>query len=454
MSSTLERVTRLLPVCCCVWLLVTAACGAVQRPDGGSGLMTAGSAVTPLRGRDQHGNVVELDFPTPHLTVVYFYPRDSTPGCTKEACAFRDVWRRFSERGITVIGVSSDDAESHRAFTREHRLPFALIADEDGRWARAFGVPGLAGFYSRVTFLVGRDGRVLKTYEAVDPGLHANQILTDAERLVPERSSQPSARTMGSRDALLAPAPRLTEPPAPTVGLGLQLVADPRTPTVLWLAAELTPPSEAHLSWHHMGESGLPTTVEFFGPPGYELGPPRYPAPTRLPTAAGRTALGYTGPFAVLARVEVKTGTPLPDPRHPETFAVFQVHGTWLSCDTRCTKEEVHQTLKWNGSAVTHSALSEWLRHLPATDPPKDLTARLIRKNSAIELTSPADWELEDAFLSADVAPGSRLATFTRVADGLYRLAPVPQPAPAFVVIKARVTGVESRYFEVSVTDE
>jgi peroxiredoxin Q/BCP len=118
-----------------------------------------------------------------HLTLVYFYPKDGTPGCTKEACAIRDVWNRFEARGIGVLGVSRDDARSHERFAKEHRLPFPLVADADGRWATAFGVPNRNGKSARVSFLLDRQGTVAKVYPDVDPGVHANEVLRDAEKL-------------------------------------------------------------------------------------------------------------------------------------------------------------------------------------------------------------------------------------------------------------------------------
>jgi peroxiredoxin Q/BCP len=113
--------------------------------------------------------------------VVYFYPKDDTPGCTKEACAFRDAWATLEKASIVVIGVSHDDDASHQAFAEKHKLPFALIADTDSSIAKRYGVPELKpGIYARVSYLIGPDGRVKKVYPKVDPGLHADEILEDA----------------------------------------------------------------------------------------------------------------------------------------------------------------------------------------------------------------------------------------------------------------------------------
>jgi peroxiredoxin Q/BCP len=138
-----------------------------------------GKPVPTLAAIDQRGQRIALSPPLERYTVVYFYPRDGTPGCTEEACAFRDVWALYQEAGVDVYGVSSDDAESHEAFAKEQALPFPLVADTDGTWAGAFGVSSFMGLYSRVSFLLAPPGRVAKVYENVDPGLHAREILAD-----------------------------------------------------------------------------------------------------------------------------------------------------------------------------------------------------------------------------------------------------------------------------------
>jgi peroxiredoxin Q/BCP len=168
----------------CLAMLVLAAlvagCFASQRPDGGSGLLPVGSAAPDVSGVDQDGVSHDLKDAAGKVTVVYFYPKDATPGCTAEACAFRDVWDKYRQAGVGLFGVSNDDAASHKGFAGKHRLPFPLIADTDRRWAKAFGVPSRLGMYRRVSFLIGRDGRIAKVYADVDPGVHASQVLADA----------------------------------------------------------------------------------------------------------------------------------------------------------------------------------------------------------------------------------------------------------------------------------
>lgn len=96
------------------------------------------------------------------LTLVYFYPKADTPGCTKQACSLRDAYQTLQEKGVQVIGVSVDSPADQKAFAEKHQLPFTLIADEKGEVAKAFGVPvNRLGFASRQAFLVDKDGRIL-----------------------------------------------------------------------------------------------------------------------------------------------------------------------------------------------------------------------------------------------------------------------------------------------------
>jgi peroxiredoxin Q/BCP len=113
--------------------------------------------------------------------VIYFYPKDETPGCTQEACSFRDAWNSLSAKGVVLIGVSADSDESHRDFARNHKLPFLLVSDSNGAIARQFGVPMNAGFLSRQSFVIGADGKLKKIYRTVDVTAHAAQIASDVQ---------------------------------------------------------------------------------------------------------------------------------------------------------------------------------------------------------------------------------------------------------------------------------
>ena len=114
-----------------------------------------------------------------HPVVLYFYLKNETPGCTKEACAFRDAWSALSEKGVVVIGVSTDTEASHRAFAEHHKLPFHLVSDPDEKLAKTFGVPSMAGFLKRQTILIDQAGNIKKVYRDVDVSHHADDVRRD-----------------------------------------------------------------------------------------------------------------------------------------------------------------------------------------------------------------------------------------------------------------------------------
>ena len=118
-----------------------------------------------------------------HKTVLYFYPKDDTPGCTKEACAFRDRMDDYAGAGIRVYGVSLDSPESHRRFREKHNLNFPLLTDESGRASEELGVLGDRGYANRTTFLLDPNGEIARVYPEVSPETHADDILRDAATL-------------------------------------------------------------------------------------------------------------------------------------------------------------------------------------------------------------------------------------------------------------------------------
>lgn len=164
-------------------LPLLVGCRPVVRPDGGHGHLAIGAPAPDLRALDHRGAEIALSALRGAPVLVYFYPRDGTPGCTTEACAIRDVWARYTAVGVVVLGVSSDDADSHRAFADEHKLPFSLIADPSLMWARAFGVDSTLSIIHRTSFLLDREGKVARVYPSVDPGVHAEEVLADVARL-------------------------------------------------------------------------------------------------------------------------------------------------------------------------------------------------------------------------------------------------------------------------------
>jgi peroxiredoxin Q/BCP len=168
-------------------VLAVAGLGAIAlRPRIARAAMLAVGAPAP----DFHSQVVSGDQLAPvsladfhgRKLVLYFYPKDNTPGCTKEACAFRDGYARLQAAGIAVLGCSIDSAESHKAFIRKYRLPFPLLLDPDRSIARAYGAENgipILGLDRRITYVIGEDGRISKVYPSVDPGVHAKQIVHD-----------------------------------------------------------------------------------------------------------------------------------------------------------------------------------------------------------------------------------------------------------------------------------
>ena len=139
--------------------------------------LAAGTEAPAFMLQDQSGRVRQLSEYRGHPVVLYFYPRDATPGCTAEACAFRDAWDRLQATGAVVVGISSDDVTSHARFHEEHSLPFEILSDTDTSVAARYGVPVRMGMTMRVTFLIDADGVIVRTYENVDPGVHADEVI-------------------------------------------------------------------------------------------------------------------------------------------------------------------------------------------------------------------------------------------------------------------------------------
>ena len=125
------------------------------------------------------------------VVVLYFYPKDDTPGCTAEACAFRDSHEVFAEAGAEVIGVSSDSAGRHAAFADRHKLPFTLLSDQGGRVRKSYGVPALLGLIpGRVTYVIDREGEVRHVFNSMtNIGQHVGDALEVVRRLRAEQAS-------------------------------------------------------------------------------------------------------------------------------------------------------------------------------------------------------------------------------------------------------------------------
>lgn len=133
---------------------------------------------------DADGNIVSLSALQGKRVVLYFYPRDNTPGCTKEACAFRDAYDQFQTQDVVILGVSTDDAKSHQKFANKFNLPFPLLVDEGGKVAESYESYGLKKFMgkeymgmTRNTFVIAPDGTIEKIYKKVKPETHISEVL-------------------------------------------------------------------------------------------------------------------------------------------------------------------------------------------------------------------------------------------------------------------------------------
>lgn len=143
-----------------------------------------GQKAPTLSGKDQNGNDINLEQFKGKKVVLYFYPKDDTPGCTAEACNLRDNYEELQKNGYEVIGVSTDNEKSHQKFITKYDLPFSLIADTDKKFAEAFGVYGLKKFMgkeymgvNRTTFLINEEGIIDNVFSKVDTKNHTAQIL-------------------------------------------------------------------------------------------------------------------------------------------------------------------------------------------------------------------------------------------------------------------------------------
>jgi peroxiredoxin Q/BCP len=145
-----------------------------------------GTAAPTFRLQDQSGKWVSLDQQRGKWVVLYFYPKDQTPGCTTEACEFRDDVFAFRKVGAVVLGISVDDVDSHKAFSEKHGLPFSLLADATKETAKKYGVLtsfGTMVIARRDTFLIDPKGKIVRHYEKVNPEGHSKVVLADIESL-------------------------------------------------------------------------------------------------------------------------------------------------------------------------------------------------------------------------------------------------------------------------------
>jgi len=139
--------------------------------------LAVGAPAPDVSALDQNGAPLVLkDVFAKGPTLVYFYPKADTPGCTKQACSLRDDWEALKAKGIQVLGVSGDKPEAQKKFEEKYKLPFTLVADPEGKVAAGFGVPMTMGFAKRMSFLI-KDGKVVWTMPAASTADHAKDVL-------------------------------------------------------------------------------------------------------------------------------------------------------------------------------------------------------------------------------------------------------------------------------------
>ena len=148
--------------------------------------LKVGAAAPDFELPDQDGKTRKLSDYRGQTILLYFYPRDFTPGCTTEACQIRDSFPKFSDGNTQVLGISTDSVESHKKFAQKYNLPFTLLADIKKEVVKSYGVYKPKKFLGkeflgvvRTSFLVGEDGKIKKIYEKVKPAIHAEEVLKD-----------------------------------------------------------------------------------------------------------------------------------------------------------------------------------------------------------------------------------------------------------------------------------
>ena len=152
--------------------------------------LTSGKPAPDFSLQDESGKTVRLSDFRGRTILLYFYPKDDTPGCTKEACNFRDDYSAYEDAGVIILGISPDTTKSHAKFKTKYNLPFPLLADPEHQIAIAYGVWGRKKFMGkeydgilRTTFLIGPDSAIIKVYENVKPAEHSVEVLAELENL-------------------------------------------------------------------------------------------------------------------------------------------------------------------------------------------------------------------------------------------------------------------------------
>ncbi len=160
-----------------------------------------GQPAPEFKAKNQDGAEKKLSDSQGKWVLLYFYPKDETPGCTKEACRIRDDYKQFTTAGVVVYGVSRQSADSHRKFRDKHHLPFDLLVDEKGEIGDAYGIGsmpiigGILGLYKRQSVLIDPTGKIARFMDSVDPETHATEVLETVKKAGPIAASAPAVVT-------------------------------------------------------------------------------------------------------------------------------------------------------------------------------------------------------------------------------------------------------------------
>ena len=172
-------------------LAATLALSLLASPSVHASPLVEGSEVPQFSAPNQDGKIIQLSDFKGSPVLLYFYPKDETPGCTKQACSLRDEYAQFKKLGAVVLGISRQDQGSHVAFRKKHKLPFDLLVDADGKIAQKLGVGTmpLIGFHKRQSLVISKEGKLLKFIGDVNPDTHTEEVL----KILKQAAASPTA---------------------------------------------------------------------------------------------------------------------------------------------------------------------------------------------------------------------------------------------------------------------
>ena len=181
--ASAKKIRVVITIIATAFIILTGACLPLNNALAEQAV-SEGMAAPNFIGKDQDGDTHKLSDYRNQWLILYFFPKADTPGCTTEACTFRDGIMKLKKIGANVVGVSMDDRESQEHFAKKYHIPFPLLADHTGTIAKAYGAAGgFLGFDHRYTFLIDPQGKIAKRYLDVDPDRHSKQVLEDIKKL-------------------------------------------------------------------------------------------------------------------------------------------------------------------------------------------------------------------------------------------------------------------------------